>query len=111
MTAACATLDHTAYAIKLRCAEGLRAASTRKTQSVAYMVQNIGAVVPAVGRSPARKEVTSGIDIGDDRQDTPHHQHDPQRSFSLRRHGHGSPPEVDALALLPLPCKRSSRTR
>src|SRR5207247_1616961 len=60
MTAACATLDHAANAIKLRCAEGLRAASTKKRPSVAYMVQNIGAVVPAVGRRPARKEVTRG---------------------------------------------------
>src|SRR5438309_11747173 len=60
MTAACATLDHAANAIKLRCAEGLRAASTKKRPSVAYMVQNIGAVVPPVGRRPARKEVTRG---------------------------------------------------
>src|SRR5690242_8043504 len=30
MTAVCAKPDHMAYAIKLRCAEGLRAASTRK---------------------------------------------------------------------------------
>src|SRR5436189_2746130 len=55
MTAVCATLDHAAYAIKLRYAEGSRAASTRKTPSIAYIVQNIGAVVPAVGRGPARK--------------------------------------------------------
>src|SRR5438093_7838430 len=58
MTAACAKLDHTVYAIKLRCAEGLRAASTRKTPSAAKMVKNIGAVVPPVGRS-ARREFTS----------------------------------------------------
>src|SRR5438093_3439680 len=60
MTAACAKLDHTVYAIKLRCAEGLRAASTRKTPSAAKMVKNIGAVVPPVGRS-ARREVTSAL--------------------------------------------------
>src|SRR5438445_203403 len=60
MTAACATLDHAANAIKLRCVEGLRAASTKKRPSVAYMVQNIGAVVPAVGPRPARKRVPRG---------------------------------------------------
>src|SRR5256714_1212209 len=38
MTAVCAKLDQTAYAIKLRCADGLRAASTKKTPSVARIV-------------------------------------------------------------------------
>ena len=35
MTVACAKLDHAAKAITLRCAEGLREASSKKTPSVA----------------------------------------------------------------------------
>ena len=36
MMAACTTLDHTANQIRLRCACGFRAASNKKTPSVAY---------------------------------------------------------------------------
>src|SRR2546422_806730 len=49
--AAWSSVAHAAVMVLM--AKGLRAASTKKRPSVAYMVQNIGAVVPAVGRRPA----------------------------------------------------------
>src|SRR5687767_3292137 len=66
MTAPCAKLDHAAKAITLRCADGSRAANSRKTPSVAKTQHH-----RLVGRVDGDRQGTLVVRL----QDDPYHDH------------------------------------